>query len=146
MPCVLVSAIDAGWVGWWALSVATLLAAFVTFSFQRQSYWSSRIPGLPYFSPPRRRVWPPHAWLAVLSGLALDPSLAVALGLDWAVPSMDLAAASDQELRTELAKRVATRTQVGSTAGVYPDVHRWPCNWAFSCGCGCGCHTGGLPV
>ncbi|KXZ43876.1 hypothetical protein GPECTOR_78g64 [Gonium pectorale] len=48
---------------------------------------------------------------AVLSGISLDPGLAVALGLDWALPSLDLATASEQQLRQELAKRVSTRTQ-----------------------------------
>ncbi|GIL52407.1 hypothetical protein Vafri_8290 [Volvox africanus] len=46
-----------------------------------------------------------------MSNLALAPDLAVALGLNWAVPSLDFSTATDQELRAELAKRVSTRTE-----------------------------------
>ncbi len=52
----------------------------------------------------------------MLSGLAAAPELAVALGLDWALPSTDLSAATDRQLRAELAKRVSARAQVGRGA------------------------------
>ncbi|GIL86379.1 hypothetical protein Vretimale_11678 [Volvox reticuliferus] len=47
----------------------------------------------------------------VMSHLALSPDLAVALGLDWAIPSLDFTTATDQELRAELSKRVSARTE-----------------------------------
>lgn len=60
---------------------------------------------------------PPSCPFAVLSGLALSPDMAVTLGLDWALPSLNFATASEEELRAELARRVGKRTQVGGNAG-----------------------------